>query len=54
MPRTDKSPSRREGVVKVTVSDQEKAALQRAADKAGIPLSIYVRAAALEKAKASS
>ena len=39
-------------LIKVTVSEAEKAALAKAASAAGIPLSIYVRAAALEKAQA--
>ena len=42
---------KRPGVIKVTVSAEEKATLARAAHAAGIPLSIYVRAAALEKAQ---
>jgi hypothetical protein len=46
-----KTVKRRPDVVKVTLAEAEKALLARAADQAGIPLSIYVRAAALEKAQ---
>jgi hypothetical protein len=52
MPRYKLS-SRRPAIVKVTLTESEKAILSRAAATAGIPLSIYVRAAALEKAQAS-
>jgi predicted GIY-YIG superfamily endonuclease len=46
------APKGRRYVLRVTVSEAEKAALAKAASAAGIPLSIYVRAAALEKAQA--
>jgi uncharacterized protein (DUF1778 family) len=52
MPIRKKIVKKRPGVIKVTVSEAEKAALAKAASAAGIPLSIYVRAAALEKAQA--
>ena len=50
MPGTKKS-ARRVDVVKVTLSEAEKAILARAAASTGMPLSIYVRVAALEKAQ---
>jgi hypothetical protein len=46
-----KAVKRRPDVVKVTLAEAEKAVLAKAAGQAGIPLSIYVRAAALEKAQ---
>jgi uncharacterized protein (DUF1778 family) len=49
---SEKKTSRRAEIVKVTLTGPEKAVLARAASAAGIPLSIYVRAAALEKAQA--
>ena len=52
MPGSKKS-TRRVDVVKVTLNEQEKAVLARAAAATGMPLSIYVRAAALEKAQAT-
>lgn len=48
---SSKKPSRRMGVVKVTLTEAEKAILARAAASSGMPLSIYVRVAALEKAQ---
>lgn len=51
MPNHGKVSSRRLSIVKVTLTEPEKAVLSRAAAAAGIPLSIYVRAAALEKAQ---
>lgn len=51
MPKTNEISSRRTFIVKVTLTAPEQAMLSRAAEKAGIPLSIYVRAAALEKAQ---
>jgi hypothetical protein len=44
-------PERRPYASRMTVSEPQKAVLAKAAVKAGIPLSIYVRAAALEKAQ---
>jgi hypothetical protein len=38
-------------VIKVTVSEAEKAALAKAANRASLPLATYVRVAALEKAQ---
>ena len=51
MPNHGKISSRRLSIVKVTLTEPEKAVLAHAAAAAGIPLSIYVRAAALEKAQ---
>ena len=48
---TDLKNSKRLSIVKVTLTEPEKDMLARAAAQAGIPLSIYVRAAALEKAQ---
>ena len=54
MPVRHKTPdTKRSGVVKVSLTISEKAALEKAATAAGIPLSIYARAAALEKAAAA-
>lgn len=42
--------TKRMAIVKVSLTETEREILSRAATQAGIPLSIYVRAAALEKA----
>jgi uncharacterized protein (DUF1778 family) len=51
MPTRKKNVQRRPAIVKVTLSVEEKAVLAKAATRAGIPLSIYVRAAALKAAQ---
>jgi hypothetical protein len=51
MPQEKKINVRRPEVVKVTLTDREKLKLQVAANAASMPLSIYVRVAALEKAQ---
>lgn len=43
---------RREAIVRVLLTDAEKHELLKAANKASLPLAIYVRTAALEKARA--
>jgi hypothetical protein len=54
MPLRKKIVKRLPGVIKVTVSDAEKAALAKAANQASLPLVTYVRVAALEKAKSEA
>ena len=49
LPMPDKKPNGRPVIVKVTLTEAQGAALQSAADRAGIPLAIWVRMAALEK-----
>jgi hypothetical protein len=51
MPIRKKIVKRVPAVIKVTVSDAEKAALAKAAARASLPLATYVRVAALEKAQ---
>jgi hypothetical protein len=48
-----KPTAERSVVVKVTLTEAEGTMLTDTADRAGIPLSIYVRAAALEKTRAN-
>ncbi len=42
---------RRKNIIKVMANDAEQEALQQAADAAGLPISTWVRVAALEKAR---
>jgi hypothetical protein len=42
---------KRDVAIRVMVTAQERAELKKAADKASMPLSIYMRVAALEKAR---
>jgi hypothetical protein len=42
---------KREKIVRVLLTDQEKRELQRAADRAGMALAVFTRVAALEKAR---
>jgi hypothetical protein len=42
---------KREAIIRLVVSESEKAELQASADKAGIPLAVWVRAAALAAAR---
>jgi hypothetical protein len=51
MPIRKKIVKRIPAVIKVTVSDAEKAVLAKAAAQASLPLATYVRVAALEKAQ---
>lgn len=45
---------KRPETIKVMATVSEKRDLRRAADKAGVPLSVWLRATGLEKARASS
>jgi hypothetical protein len=51
MAKVKKSSLRRMAVVKVTLTESEKTILSKDAAAAGMPLSIYVRVDALEKAQ---
>jgi hypothetical protein len=54
MPLRKKIVKRFSGVIKVTVSEAEKAVLTQAAKQASLPLATYLRFAGLEKARAEA
>ena len=46
-----KAVKKRSGIIKVTVSEAERTLLAKAASQSGLPLALFVRSAALEKAQ---
>ena len=45
---------KRDVAIRVMVSEEEMAELKKAADRGAMPISVYVRSIALEKARAAS